>query len=93
MSFLTRNPFIERQAAIVIYAAGFSRRRGVTKHHNRMIKAALFALAMGALVAVDNPARPIDHDVSTALVSVAQLTSGIADVAGRDILTPAIRHA
>ena len=65
----------------------------MARHHNRTIKAALFALAMGALVAVDNPARPIDHDVSTAWVSVAQLTSGIAHVAGADILAPVIRHA
>lgn len=61
----------------------------MARQTNRVVKAALIALAAGALVAVDNPARPIDHDVAIAVVSAAKLTAGATRLA-RDTL---VRHA
>ena len=58
----------------------------MSRQSPRMVKAALVALAAGAAVAVANPARPIGHDVSTAMHDVALLTSGAAHAAGRRFL-------
>jgi hypothetical protein len=59
----------------------------------RTVRAALVALAAGALVALGNPAPSIGRDVSTAMTSAAQLTAGLADAARRNLLAPAMRLA
>lgn len=59
------------------------------QHHYRIIKAALIALAAGALVAVANPAKPINRDVTIAMQNVSALAASTAQVAGL-ALTPAI---
>ena len=59
----------------------------------RIIRAALLALAAGALVALGNPAPSIGQDMSTAMASAAHLSAGLADAARHSLLAPAIRLA
>lgn len=59
---------------------------------NRIVKAALAAVAAAMLVAVTNPTRAIDHKVSDAITDVAQLTVGVAHVADRGVAR-VVRHA
>ena len=54
----------------------------------RIIRAALVALAAGALVALGNPAPVIGQQVSTAVTSAAHLTAELANAARRDLLAP-----
>jgi len=53
-------------------------RKQTTKR--RMIHAALLALAAGGLVAVDNPAPRVSHDVTVAMLSAGHLAAQSADM-------------
>lgn len=55
----------------------------------QIVKAALIALAAGALIAVANPAPAVGHDVSNAVTSVAQLTTNLVDAARFHFFGPA----
>jgi len=55
----------------------------------QIVKAALIALAAGALIAVGNPAPAVGHDVSSAVNSVAQLTTNLVDAARLHFFVPA----